>query len=300
MPVGPNSTPEHVRDTVDSFRHYMAPDETALLVLDDTGGDAVAERLPDTHNVIRLVADDLLPGQESLRPTTFGLLFAKQAAALESVADAYDWRCLMRLDDDALLLGPNPHHDALTCFERWEDVGMLGAYLRRGDGTDKQAAMAQKGRKLLGEVFSRELFRHPRKSRLLVRLVVAAKRNGYRLGDMCTGGSFFLSRRAYDSFRELWRGDALSFRFSSLEDDLLFALHTAAGGFRLADFPAKSDIMAINWRGLPMPLEELVERGKKVVHPVKDPDDPTFEPEVRRYFRERRSGEGERGDPGAG
>ena len=58
--------------------------------------------------------------------------------------------------------------------------------------------------------------------------------------------------------------------------------------------------MAINWRGLPMPREELVERGKELVHPVKDPDDPTFEPEVRRHVRERRSGEGEGGDPGAG
>ena len=58
MSVGPDSSPEHVRDTVDSFRHSVAPDETALLVLDDTGGDAVAERLPDTHDVTRLVADD--------------------------------------------------------------------------------------------------------------------------------------------------------------------------------------------------------------------------------------------------
>lgn len=104
----------------------------ALLLLDETGGDAVAERLPDTHDVTRLGADDLPPGQDSLRPTTFGLLFAKQAATLEAVADAYDWRCLMRLDDDAPILGPNPHDDALTWFERWEDVGMLGAYLHPG------------------------------------------------------------------------------------------------------------------------------------------------------------------------
>ncbi len=47
--------------------------------------------------------------------------------------------------------------------------------------------------------------------------------------------------------------------------------------------PKYDDVLAINWRRLPMPLETLVSRNKKIVHPVKD-DDLTVEPTVRAYF----------------
>ncbi len=65
------------------------------------------------------------------------------------------------------------------------------------------------------------------------------------------------------------------------------ALLCGAGGYRLADMQAERDSLAINWRGLPMPLEALVSANKKIVHPVKS-DDPTTEAQVRAYFRRRR------------
>jgi hypothetical protein len=46
------------------------------------------------------------------------------------------------------------------------------------------------------------------------------------------------------------------------------------------------DPMAVNGRGLPMPLEELIRTGKKIVHPVKDPQDPSREKKLRRFFKE--------------
>ena len=65
----------------------------------------------------------------------------------------------------------------------------------------------------------------------------------------------------------------------------------AAGGlsgFKLADFSRPQDVMAINWRGLPMPLDELVRHQKKVIHPVKDVDRPEHEREVRSFFKQLR------------
>ena len=49
--------------------------------------------------------------------------------------------------------------------------------------------------------------------------------------------------------------------------------------------------MAINWCGLPMPLDELVQRGKKIVHPVKELSDPEHEANVRAFFRTQRETE---------
>ena len=58
-------------------------------------------------------------------------------------------------------------------------------------------------------------------------------------------------------------------RHSQLADDALMALLCCAAGYRLSDMPEDSDVLAINWRGLPMPLEALVSRNKKIVHPIK-------------------------------
>jgi hypothetical protein len=74
---------------------------------------------------------------------------------------------------------------------------------------------------------------------------------------------------------------------SRLVDDALMALLCSAAGYRISDLPEERDVLAINWRGMPMPLEVLVERKKKIVHPIKD-DDLTVEPTVRAYFQSRR------------
>jgi hypothetical protein len=78
-------------------------------------------------------------------------------------------------------------------------------------------------------------------------------------------------------------------RFSALSEDSLMALLCCASGYRLSDMPEDSDILAINWRGLPMPLDALVSRNKKIVHPIKDCGD-VREADVRTYFRKRRAG----------
>ena len=107
----------------------------------------------------------------------------------------------------------------------------------------------------------------------------------YKLGDMCTGGSFFLSRKAYESFH-LYHHENL--RFSFLYEDHLFAIHCVAGGNLLADFSRKDDIMAINYRDLPMSVEDLLNHKKKIVHPIKDPNDPAMETNIRNFFSKHR------------
>ncbi len=287
-PVGPRSDAQHVADTVASFRHYMPASSTVMLLLDDRGADASDAPLPRHDNVFCIRASDFDRSHRS-EHSTRGVLLYKQMRALERTARTLRWRCLLRLDDDAIFTGPSPHLDALGYFAEHPDVGMLGSYLRRGDGTDKRTSFARQGRRLWRQVVSAAGLLHPLMSAHLVQLIVSAQKSGYQLGHMCTGGALFLSQDAWDDTYALWAGGGAALRHSRLADDLLLALYTCAAGYRLADFSDREQVMAINWRGLPMPLDELARLGKKVLHPVKEPSDPTHETSVREYFRHRRS-----------
>lgn len=288
MPVGPKSKLEYVLDTVESYLHYFDNDDSLLLILDDTRRSALEGSLEGSEKIIIINAKSLI-SEESKTHNTRGELFVKQVLALRSLARNYKWKCLLRLDDDALVTGPNPHLDALEAFGSHSNIGILGAYFRRGDGEDKRPALRKQGRKLVKRIFSGDIIRNPKLVKTLLTLIFRAKLNGYKLGDMCTGGSLFLSGRACNRIERLFGSELENLLFCDLADDLLLALCTGASGFRLKDFSDPEDIMAINWRGLPMPLEELVARRKKLLHPVKEPSDVYHEQKVREYFKTIRS-----------
>jgi len=289
-PVGPKSKPEYVLDTVESFLHYFEQSAAALLVINDTGRREIHDYLPKRANIV--IYDALPKTQVPNGHNTMGNSFANQIHALRHVSRLFDWKCALRLDDDALITGPRPDLDALRVFAASDGVGMLGAYRYRGDGTNKEGAMAEKRRQLLRQIFLPRRRNDLRAARHLLKLTLMSLMNGSTPGHMCTGGAFFMSRAAYDRVSTLIGERPDMFRTVALEDDLLFSLYCSAGGFKLADFSRRDDVMAINFRGLPMPLEELVRNGKKVIHPVKDVERTEHEQEVRSFFKARRAGGG--------
>lgn len=285
MPVGPQSNPEHVLDTAASFSHYFTLSDSLLLILDDTRSNKLGEYIENTGR-IRIIDSQALLKVDNKKRNTRGMLFVKQILALRAVSSEFEWKCLLRLDDDALVIGPNPHLDAIQKFSVEPGVGLLGAYLRRGDGQDKRPALRKQGRRIIKRLISGDIVRNPLLFRTLALLLFRAKRNGYKLGDMCTGGSLFISGEACKSINNLYGRYLLNLSGCDLADDLLLALCMGASGYKLKDFSDRDDVMAVNWRGLPMPLEELVERNKKIIHPVKDPSDKLHEFMVRKYFKD--------------
>lgn len=285
-PVGPSSKLDYVLDTIESFTHYLDQAASVLLLINDTGRRDLHELVPVRNNIV--IFDAPPKTEVPNRHNTLGNLFANQISALRYASGLFDWKCALRLDDDALIIGPRPDVDALKAFAASDRLGMLGAYRYRGDGTNKEADMAKKGWLLLKRTFVPQSRQQLGASRYLLKLVALSLLKGYRLGHMCTGGAFFMSRPAYDRMSLLIGDDPSFLRTLSLDDDLLFALHCGAGGFKIADFSRPEDVMAINWRGLPMPLTELVRHQKKVVHPVKDVDRPEHEQEVRTFFKQLR------------
>ena len=287
IPAGPDTVREYLDDTIESVNHYIGHSNCTVAVIDDSRQNRFAYLWNSFPNVVVIEAIDC---PEAARSSTLGTLFTKQAHALKQLLRQYRFDILLRMDTDALMIGDAPHEDALKFVEERPDVGMIGAFRRRGDGSEKITAMAVKGRQLAREMRLREGFSHPGRVRTLRRLVRCAEAHGYIRGDMCTGGAFFMLPGAIRAMEAQGLFDLDVLTHSRLMDDLLLALLCCAAGYRLADLPEDDDVLAINWRGLPMPLEALVSRNKKIVHPVKS-EDATVEPTVRAYFRQRRASE---------
>ncbi len=57
-----------------------------------------------------------------------------------------------------------------------------------------------------------------------------------------------------------------------MADDQLLSLVVRAGGWRIDDFARDGQPLAVVWKGLPWPLEEILEREKSIIHSTKDHD----------------------------
>lgn len=284
IPAGPDTIADYLHDTIDSINYHLGQPNCIVAVLDDSrrnGFSSIANRSP---NVIVLAANDYQEGRTS---NTRGSLFAKQAGAIRELRRRYVFDVLLRMDTDALMIGNAPDQDVLRFQHAHPEIGMIGAFHRRGDGTDKTAALAYKGRQLAREMRLRRAIHKFGVVTTLRRLVKHAEAHGYTRGDMCTGGAFFLFPAAISAMHEQGLLNLEVLGRSTLMDDLLMGLLCYAAGFKLADMPETDDVMAINWRGLPMPVDDLVSRNKKIVHSVKT-DDPITEASIRAYFRRRR------------
>lgn len=284
IPAGPDTIRDFLEDTIASVNHHVGIEGCKVAVLDDSR----QSRFRDLHeifpNTIVLQAPDYGEGGRSRKG---GSLFGKELSALKILSGSCRFDVLLKMDTDALVIGDRPQHEVLDVFNRAPDVGMVGAFQRRGDGSDKQSAMTLKGRRLTREMTLPSGLARPALMSALRALVKRAEQHGYRRGDTCTGGAYFLSWNAVWALRQLGYLDLNVLRQSRLSEDSLMSLVCCAAGYRLSDLPADQDILAINWRGLPMPPEALVAANKKIVHPIKEDGAPA-EGRIRSYFRRRR------------
>lgn len=288
IPAGPGTDPGFLADTLESVNHYIGAAESIIAIIDDSGAREF-HHLAYTHpNVLVLDAADYSADTNS-SPLVNGPLFGKEIRALRTLvrehAIAFD--VLLKMDTDTLVTGSSPHHDAIGFFADNPGVGIVGAFTRRGNGEPKLEAMAEKGRQLRREMSVRHGLKNLRLMMTLRRLHTSARRTRYRLGETCTGGGYFMSRRLVEVMDRLDYLALEQLRYSHLGEDSLMGLIAAACGFHLSDFPPSQDILAVNWRGFPMPLAKVIERNKKILHPVRA-NNPAVEPRVREWFRAQR------------
>jgi hypothetical protein len=281
MPVAPR---DDVADTVESVLAYTGP-STALVVVDDTKGQAA-----DMHAVEQMATNITVLPAVAGPPGVCGSLWRKVAAAYRFALDQFSFDMLLRLDADALLLGPGLEEQARQRFATDAGIGMLGSYRMGPDGGSRD--FAPTARALAAEVGWPGL-RHPRLRSTLRMLLSDADKHSYVRGEHALGAAYLHSGAAVREIDRRGWLDLPAIGASQLCDDHLMGLITRAAGFRIADFGGPGDPLALRWKGLPAAPEQLVAGGALVTHSVRSFEN-LAEPDIRAFFATTRSDGGAR------
>jgi hypothetical protein len=243
-------------------------DPELVVVIDDTHGRGIGLEDP---RIIVFTPPDSPPGP-------CGGLWVKLAAAYRYAVEHADFDILLRLDTDALILGPGIAQAAVGRFAQDPTVGTLGAYRVGPDGGKRDWTPA---RKMVRAELGLRGMRHPATRRRMRALVAAA--HEYVPGEHALGGATLLRG---DMVREWCRRGMLDYRELGnciLGEDHLFGLLTVAAGYRIGDFSRPQDPLAVRWIGLPAAPAELLAAGKLITHSVRSWED-MQEAEIREYF----------------
>ena len=263
IPAGPR---DDVADTLRSVLHYTEPE--LIVVVDDTQGRGVGVQHPKLVTIPPIATKN----------RGVGGLWVNLSAGFQYAIEHAEFDVLLRLDADALLLGPGIAEAAGNQFERFPEIGALGAYRIGPDGGLRDWTPAR--RVLFIDLWLRGM-RYASMRRRLRQLIAVSPE--YVRGEHALGGAVLYRG---DTVREMHRRgflDLPELECSLLGEDFIFGLITVAAGYHTGDFSGPEDPLALRWKGLPASPEELLAKGKLVTHSVRYWGD-MREAEIREYF----------------
>jgi hypothetical protein len=274
IPVGPKCRLDFVADTIESVR-FFAP-MARIVVVDDSGagrGAEIERRYPVT--VVTATAHGL-----------FGSLYVNLSAGFTE-ALRQPFRILVRLDTDALIAGDDFEKKAVDAFQADRYLGSLGSFRIGYDGIGIRDRSWARRQILI--FFALRSWRRPRAAIMIARILARARRNGYKLGESIMGGAVVYRYEAIDAMKEASLLGRAELTATGLQEDHIFGLCLFSLGYRLGEFGNRYDDlpMGVHWRGLPASPEELIERGKSVIHSTKSFQS-MDEETIRREFRSAR------------
>jgi hypothetical protein len=279
IPVGPRLRYDYICDTVDSVIYHMGRD-CPIIAVDDSGagaGDLLRQDYPSMVVLTTPGADDW-----------YGGLYLAISMGMQYAVEHYDFRVLLRLDTDALVIGFGAEEEASLYFQQYPSVGQLGSYRLSCDGRERDFRRPR--RRLLFEIgwWQAVLAPHEHRDRQFLRSIVrSARAQGYEDGEHCMGGATFYSGAC---LRALAQANLLGRRelgARRIGEDHLFAALLMSTGFRMADFATGDLPLGVRWRGLPYSPEELLRRKKKITHSTKSWKG-SSEEDIRTFFRKAR------------
>jgi hypothetical protein len=279
IPAGPG---DDIADTLASVLRYTDSSRVVVVIDDGSSWDAEQAQLTGTS------PDVVVIKARPTRPGTQGGLWVKAAPAYRWLLERYRPGIVLRLDADAVMLGPGLEAAAEEAFRGNPEVGLLGSYRVGPDGRRRDFRPA--ARQLRREIGPAGLL-HPRLRAGLRRYVRLARSHGYVAGEHVLGCAFLLRAEAIQSiyrngcFGQPW------LEASRLGDDQMMSLMTVAAGYKIADFGGPADPLALNWRGLPAHPAELLAAGKLITHSVRSWGELT-ERQIRSIFADARASSG--------
>ena len=279
MAIGPNSNPEFILDTINSFLYYTTSTYKVIIV-DDSQKDLalkIKRTLPDI--------DILKTGKPS---GSMAGLYINLANAYQHALQNYHFSALLKLDDDALVIGENPEKEAIQLFKENPQIGIAGLHVR---GQYPQDFVGNKWDNnyprttILVGTSSWKLLKRPLVNLTLRSLVFKAFYNGYEIGEYVFGGSYFISELCLQKLHEAGYLPLYKLRKAILGEDHLFSLTAKVVGLELGDLASGNLPLGVAWKGLPASPEVLRLNQKKIIHSTRRWEN-MQEDEIRAYFKQ--------------
>ncbi|MCC6502894.1 MAG: glycosyltransferase [Deltaproteobacteria bacterium] len=268
-----------VIDTIASIRHYVK-EPHHIIAVDDFSPSRLDERLKAEVPGITVLRNPRRHGGRSG-------LYITQAIACKHALEHFNFKMFIKMDTDALMVGPGLVTRAATELAERPATGILGSWEFRADGKKRNWHMWRLTF-LTESSPARRLFSKPVLWRKPIR---EAKKHGYRLGENILGGCYILNERC---LRAMARMGYLDYeydnilRFSKIGDEIIFSLFCKAAGFEIHDFGRPADPMVIALDIVPMAKEKLMAEGKAVIHSVKKGFDGETQAQMREFFKAHR------------
>jgi hypothetical protein len=276
LPVGPNTDPAFIADTLDSIAHHVRA-SYRLIIADDSHsglGRLAKQHYPEA---------DLVSTPKNMG--RYGGLYITLCMAYRHAVENYHFRALLKIDTDAMMIGDAPEAEAIRLFDSDKRVGMAGQYGIEYDGRPWNINWPKQ--RIINGTSTWKFIRRPIANMKLRQLYKRALVNGYNTGESVFGGSYFMSPSCLAALYADGLLPAKSLRTVNLEEDHIFSLLVKSSGFTLADLSRGSLPFGCSWRGLPDSPEGLLDRGKKIIHSTRYWGE-MKEREIREFFRERR------------
>jgi hypothetical protein len=276
IPIGPKCRPDFIEDTINSFIYYTGSDYKIVLADDSqkNTGINLREKYPDIDVVETPSSMGKLCG-----------LYVTLSLTYRYVLEHYHFGALLRMDTDALIIGPEPEKEAIQLFKARPEIGIAGQYPFTYNGEPWDISWPKN--QIIKYTSTYKFFRRPLANALLMLYYRRALKNGYKTGESVFGGACFLS----EPFLKKLAGKGLlpDYRLKNikLEEDHLFAVLAKSVGFGFENLSSLHLPFGCAWKGLPAPPGELYEKGKKIIHSVRYWNE-MKEEDVRDYFKEKR------------
>lgn len=276
IPIGPNSSPAFIIDTMESYVYYTQASYTFILA-DDSHQGVGAEVKKAFPDAVVLLTDKPMGGWAGL--------YINLARSFAYALDHYEFKTLLKLDTDALIIGQAPEREAIQLFEDDEKAGVAGQYPNDYHGEPWDIGWPR--RRILNGTQTWKFIRRPFSNLQLIPLSKKAQANGYRIGESVFGGAYFMGYSYLKAMKEA--GHLPNMRLSKLNmgEDHIFGLLTKAIGYKLCGLCGKGQSFGMAWKGLPVSPEQLIADGKKITHSVRSWQS-MDEAAIRKWFREKR------------
>lgn len=276
IPAGPGTSPVFLADTILSFIHYIAS-TYQVIVIDDSGqglGNEIQRDIPEVEVLY------------SKKPSgAWAGLYVSLSGAFSHALEKYNFKLLMKMDTDALVIGPGPEKEAFELFSSDTSLGIAGQYKFDYNGNPWDIAWPRD--RILNGATTWKFIRRPLPNAMLRKLYIKAVKKGYIAGESVFGGSCFYS---HSLLLALHRNRLLPNKLLgqlNLGEDHIFSLLAKAMGFNLGDLSLPGLPLALAWKELPASPEQLHTERKKVVHSTRKWEQ-MDEEQIRNFFKAKR------------